>query len=153
MSSATINIGELLYDVTVHFTKVTEYGVSLEAVLSGQVVPPPAGARFDVAFEGISRGPKIKGTATGVDYLHVRADGRIQLHIHAELTTEDGEKIALFADGVATPEQGTAVMQLRENVTLTTSSPAYTWVNPLQVWAQGTVDSAKGEVNIKGYAV
>jgi hypothetical protein len=152
MSSATITVGELLYDVTAHFTKVTEYGVSLEAVASGQTPPPPPGARFDVAFEGISRGPKLKGTLAGVDYLQVRADGRIQLHIHAELTTDGGEKIAFFADGVSTPEQGTGLSQIRENVTLTTSSPTYSWVNQLQVWAQGTVDLAKGEVNVKGYA-
>ena len=82
----------------------------------------------------------------------MRADGRIQLHIHAELTTDDGEKISLFADGVATPEEGTAIMQLRENVTLSTSSPAYSWVNQIQVWGQGTVDLAKSEVNIKAYA-
>ncbi len=62
MSSATIPVGELLYEVTAHFTKVTEYGVSLEAVRSGQVAPPPAGARFDLAFEGAARGPKLKGT-------------------------------------------------------------------------------------------
>ena len=143
MSSTTITVGELLYDVTVHFTKVTEYGVSLEAVVSGQVAPPPAGARFDVAFEGVVRGPKLAGTIAGVDYLHMRADGRTQLHIHAEITTEDGEKIALFANGVATPEPGTGVLQLRENATLTTSSPRYAWVNPLQVWAQGTAALAK----------
>lgn len=152
MSSTTITVGEPIYDVTVHFTRVTEYGVRLEALVSGQVAPPPAGARFDAAFEGVARGPKLKGTIVGVDYLHIRADGRTELHIHAEITTEDGEKIAFFADGVATPEAGTGVMQLRENVTLTTASPAYAWVNRLQIWAQGTVDPAKGEVNVKGYA-
>jgi len=152
MSSATITVGELLYEVTGHLTKVTEYGVSLEAVISEQVAPPPAGARFDVAFEGIVRGPKLKGTITGVDYLHLRADGRMQLHIHADITTDDGEKIAFFADGVATPEPGTGVLQLRENVTLTTASPVYAWVNQLQVWAQGTVEPAKGEFNVKEYA-
>jgi hypothetical protein len=152
MSSATITVGELLYEVTVHFTKVTEYGLSLGAVVSGQVAPPPAGARFDVAFDGVARGPKLKGTIAGVDYLHMRADGRTQLHIHAEITTDDGEKIAFFGGGVATPEPGTGVMQLRENVTLTTASPVYAWVNQLQVWALGTVDPVKGEVNVKGYA-
>jgi len=152
MASTTITVGELLYEVTVQFTKVTEYGVGLEALLAGEVAPPPEGARFDVAFEGSSHGPRLKGTLTGVDYSQIRADGRVQLHIHAEITTEDGEKIALFADGVATPEEGTSVLQLRENVTLSTSSPAYSWVNQLQVWGQGTVDPAKGEVNVKGYA-
>ena len=152
MPSVTISVGEHLYDLTVNFTKVTEYGLSLEALVAGKTTPPPEGARFDVAFEGVVRGPKLKGTVAGVDYIHVRADGRFQLHIHAEITTEDGEKIAYFADGVATPEEGGSVAQLRENVTLTTSSHAYAWVNQLPVWVRGAADLAKQQVNVKGYA-
>ena len=75
----------------------------------------------------------------------------MELHIHGEITTNDNQKIALFADGVAIPQEGSPVLQLRENVTLTTSSPAYAWVNPLQIWGIGTVDTAQGRVNIKGY--
>ena len=90
------------------------------------------------------------GSVKGVDYLHLRADGRFQLHIHAEITTEDGKKIALSADGVALG--GPPVLQLRENATLTTSYPEYSWVNTIQVWASGTVDLAKGEIRVKGYA-
>ena len=148
----TISVGEHLYEVSVKFTGVSEFGVSMEALTAGKVPPPPEGARFDVAFEGNSRGPKLKGTVTGVDYLHVRADGRFQLHIHAEITTEDGAKIALFADGVAIPREGSSIADLRENVTLTTSAKAYSWVNQLQVWAIGTLDLAKQEVNVNGYA-
>jgi len=48
--------------------------------------------------EGTVTGPKLKGTVKGVDYANVRADGRLQLHFHAEITTEDGKKIAFFAD-------------------------------------------------------
>jgi hypothetical protein len=44
------------------------------------------------------------------------------------------------------------VAGLRENVTLFTSSKAYTWVNGLQVWATGTVDLAQQVVHIKGYS-
>ena len=152
MPSVTIPIGEHLYDLTANFTKVTEYGLSMEALVAGKTTPPPEGARFDVAFEGVARGPKLNGTITGVDYIHVRADGRFQLHIHAEITTEDGEKIAYFADGVAIPEEGGGVAQLRENVTLTSSAQAYAWVNHLQIWVRGTADLAKQQVNVKGYA-
>ena len=88
----------------------------------------------------------------GVDYLQVRADGRFQLHIHGEITTEDGEKIALFANGVASPREGSPIADLRENVTLSTSSEAYSWVNSLQIWGVGTVDLAEQVVNIKGYS-
>jgi Protein of unknown function (DUF3237) len=114
--------------------------------------PPPEGARIDAAFDGTVTGPKLKGRINAVDYAHIRADGRFQLHIHGEITTEDNEKIALFADGAAIPEEGTGLYQLRENVTLTTSSPAYSWVNPLQVWGIGTVDLVKRQINVKAYA-
>lgn len=142
--------GELLYEYTVQFTQAVEYGVSMEALMSGQAPPPPEGARFDVYFEGPVTGKKLSGSAKGVDYLHVRADGRFQLHIHAEITTEDGKKIALAADGVGMGAP--PLMQLRENVTLTTSAPEYSWVNTIQIWGTGTVDLSKGEVRIKGYA-
>jgi hypothetical protein len=65
----------------------------------------------------------------------VRADGRLQLHFHAEITTEDGKKIAFFADGVLTPKSGSPIAQLRLNITLTTCAAEYSWVNPIQVWA------------------
>ena len=146
--------GELLYEYTVQFTGVTSYGApDLGAMLSGAVDVPPQGARIDVAFEGPVVGQKLRGTVKGVDYLHIRPDGRGQLHIHAEITTEDGKKIALFADGVTIFKDGPPVGDLRENATLTTSDPDYAWVNPLQIWAPGTVDLAKGEVHIRGYAV
>ncbi len=149
---STIEVGEQLYEYTVKFTRLTEYGISMESLMAGRVTPPPEGARFDVAFEGSSPGPKLKGDVIGIDYVQVRADGRFQLHIHAEITTDDGEKIALFADGVALPREGSTVADLRENVTLSTSSKSYSWVNHLQVWATGTVDLAEQVVKIKGYS-
>ena len=152
MSTESINVGEQLYEYKVKFTGVTEFGVSMDALMAGKTAPPPEGARFDVAFVGASSGPKLKGNVAGIDYLHVRADGRFQLHIHGEITTDDGVKISLFADGVALPREGSPIADLRENVTLTTSSKAYSWVNRLQVWAKGTVDLEKQEVEVKGYA-
>jgi hypothetical protein len=83
--------------------------------------------------------------------VHVRADGRFQLHIHAEITTDDGAKISVFADGVGLPRENSPIADLRENVTLTTSSEAYSWVNHLQVWAKGTTDLEKQEVEVKSY--
>ena len=149
---STIEVGELLYECTVKFTGMTEYGVSLESLMAGTIAPPPEGARFDVAFEGASTGPKLKGKIAGVDYLLIRADGRFQLHIHAEITADDGQKIALHADGVAIPREGSSIADLRENVTLSTSSRDYKWVNTLQVWGTGTVDLAEQVVQVKGYS-
>jgi hypothetical protein len=148
---STIEVGDLLYDYTVNLTGVTDYGVTLESLMAG-AAPPPEGARFDVRFEGSSSGPKLKGTASGIDYIRVRADGRFELHIHAEMTTEDGHRIALFADGVGLPQPGSPIVQLRENATLFTCSKKYAWVNALQVWGTGTADMLQRVVHIKGYA-
>ncbi len=148
----TIEVGELLYEYTVKLTGMTEYGVSFEALMAGTAAPPPEGARFDVSFEGATNGQKLKGKIAGVDYLRVRADGRFDLHIHAEITTDDGQKISLHADGVALPQPGSPIVGLRENVTLFTSSKAYSWVNGLQVWATGIVDLAEQVIRIRGYS-
>ncbi len=152
MSTTSIDVGDLLYEAKVKLTGVTEFGVSMEALIAGEIAPPPEGARFDVALEGSSVGPKLKGSVVGVDYVHVRADGRFQLHIHAVITTDDGANIAVFADGVGLPRENSPMVDLRESVTLITSSEAYSWVNHLQVWAKGTLDLEKQEVEIKGYA-
>jgi len=144
--------GELLYEAALQTTRIVEYGFSANALFSGQTQPPPEGARLDIYFQGTATGPKLKGKIEGVDYLHVRADGRCQLDIHAEITTPDGKKIAFAAGGLAIPRKGSPVFDLRENVTLTTNHPEYSWVNTIQVWAPGTVDVSKGEIHVKGYA-
>jgi hypothetical protein len=151
-SMDTMDVGDLLYEYTVKLTGLTEYGASFGPLQAGTMPPPPEGARFDISFEGASIGPKLKGKVVGVDYLRVRADGRFDLHIHAEITTDDGHKISLHADGVALPQPGSPVAGLRENVTLFTSSKAYAWVNSLQVWATGTVDLTEQVVHLKGYS-
>lgn len=144
--------GELIYEYTPRIAQVVEYGASADAVFSGET-PPPEGARFDLYLEGPVAGPKLKGTVRGVDYLEFRADGRAELHIHAEIATEDGKKIALFADGVAIPQKGSPVFRLRENVRLTSNHPDLLWVNTIQIWATGMVDVSKGQVRVKAYAV
>jgi hypothetical protein len=144
-----VKSGDELYEVKVKLGAPTEFGVSMEALAAGQVAPPAEGARFDVSFEGSATG-KIAGSVVGVDHLRVRADGRFDLHIHAALTTESGETVALFANGVAVPRPNSSVFDLKENVSLHSSCEGCTWVNGLQVWASGTADLAKQEVHIKG---
>ena len=94
---------------------------------------------------------RLSGRVVGVDYLMLRADGRVDLDIKADITTDDGEKIALAASGVAIPQPGSPVAALRENVKLTTASERYSWVNTVQIWGVGSVDLAAGEINIKAY--
>jgi hypothetical protein len=144
--------GALIYEYRPRITKVVEYGASADAVLSGQT-PPPEGARFDFYLEGPVTGPKVQGTFKGIDYIYFRADGRAELHIHGEITTEDGKKIALEAGGVAIPEEGSPVFQLREHVSLMTNHPELSWVNPVEAWATGVVDVSTGQVHVTAYAV
>jgi len=142
--------GELLYEYTPKITRVVEYGASIQGLTSGEAPPPAEGARVDIHFAGPVTGPKLVGAVEGVNYQYFRADGRIELNIRGEITTEDGKRIALSATGVAFGKP--PVMQLRQNVTLLTSHPEYTWVNTLQIWAVGTVDLVERQIQVRGYA-
>jgi hypothetical protein len=48
--------GEKIYECGLDITGVTDYGIPLDAVLSGQVQIPPQGVRVDIAFEGRAAG-------------------------------------------------------------------------------------------------
>ena len=61
--------GELIYEYTPQVTHVVEYGASADAVFSGRTPPPAEGARFNLYLEGPVKGPKLRGTIRGVDYL------------------------------------------------------------------------------------
>lgn len=87
----------------------------------------------------------------GVDYLTIRADGRIDLDIRATIETEDGCRIALSADGVGTPRATEPVADLCENVRLTTAVDGYAWVNTRQAWGVGTVNFATGKIHVDAY--
>jgi hypothetical protein len=93
----------------------------------------------------------LSGTVRGVDYLRMRADGRIDLDIRAVIETEDGRRIALSADGVGSPRAAEPIADLRENVTLDTAAAEYAWVNTRQVWGVGTVNLADGKIHIDAY--
>ena len=148
---STIEVGELLYTVTLNITGMKEYGVSLTALMAGEV-KPVEGARFDIAFEGAAAGPKLNGTAEGIDYVRVGADGRFELHIHETITTEDGQNISAHGDGVAIPRPERGIADVRVNMTLFGSSTNYTWVNQLQVKGIGTIDLAKQLIQVAAYS-
>lgn len=142
--------GEKIYEYDLDVTGMTEYGVSLDAVLTGSVQVPPQGIRLDFAFEGRARG-RLSGRVRGVDYVRMRADGRVDLDIRALIETEDGQRIALSADGVGTPRAAEPIADLSENVILGSVAPDYAWVNTRQVWAYGTVNFATGKIQIEAY--
>ena len=142
--------GEKIYEYDLDITGTTDYGLELQSIVSGQSKVPPQGARVDVAFEGRAKG-KLAGRVRGVDYLKVRADGRIDLDIRAVIETDDGHRFALTADGVATLRADQPIVDLCENVILTTAAEKYAWVHTRQIWATGTVDLAAGKIHIDAY--
>ena len=142
--------GEKIYEYDLDITGVTDYGVSMESILAGKEMIPPQGARFDVAFAGNATG-RLSGGVRGVDYLWMRADGRMDLDIRATIETNDGHRIALSADGVAVMRPGEPAANLFENVTLTTAAASYAWVNTRQIWGVGSVNLALGKIHIDGY--
>ncbi|MEO8852640.1 MAG: DUF3237 family protein [Ginsengibacter sp.] len=149
----TIQMGEPLFECTLKITGLVEYGVNFGELIAQKIPISPEGARFDIAFAGEATDSKLSGKVSGIDYTHMRADGRFQLDVHAEITTEDGQKISLKADGVSVQREGSSISDLRENITLFTSSKDYAWVNTIQVWGVGTVDLATQEIYIAGYSV
>ena len=142
--------GEKIYECDLDVTGMTDHGVSLEAILSGKAQIPPQGVRIDIAFDGRATG-RLAGRVTGVDYVVMRADGRVDLDIRATITTDGGQRIALSADGVSVLRATEPVGDLSENVKLSTAAAEYAWVNTRQVWGCGTVNLATGKIHIDGY--
>lgn len=148
----TISVQELIYNETAQLTGQTDFGMDMQSALSGAREIPPEGLRLDLGFEGELTGPKFSGKIAGTDYVLLRGDGVAKLHIHAVITTDDGERIAFYGDGVAIVQPGSPTMQLRENIALHTAAPKYSWVNRLQIWAIGQGDLATGQITLKGYS-
>lgn len=142
--------GEKIAEFSFDVTGVTDCGITLEDALSGKTPIPPQGIRLDVAFEGHATG-RLAGRVRGVDYIRMRADGRIDLGVRSSIETDDGHRIALSADGVATPHSSEPVADLCENIMLMTAAETYQWATTRQVWGVGDVDFATGKIRIAAY--
>lgn len=154
MTTATLTEDRVLFEESIRLTNITDFGLDWNDFLAGRVAPPREGAQFYLDFEGRLEGEKISGTIKGRDYLTVRGDGRFCLHIHAIVTTDDGERLALFEDGVLLPpSDDSGIAGLRLSLTFSTASPKYAWLNRQQVWAAGSVDQRTGEGKLRGYLV
>ena len=152
MEQHVIEDNKLIYEAEIQFTGIVDFGVSMEALTSGQAAIPLAGARFDQTFEGTLHGPRLRGQISGTDYLYVRADGLFQLHLHAQVTTEDGTKISMSSEGISMQVEGQREPQLRAAVSLFTASESYSWLNRLRLWAVGTLDPVQGTALVRAYA-
>jgi hypothetical protein len=153
ITPTTMPVSEHLYDMHLQLLKIGDYGVNIAELNNGTVQPPLEGTRVDMTFEGVIEGAKVRGTIQGHDYVLIRADGRRELNIWAEVTTNDGARMALIGTGLALPDQDDpALVQIRETAKLTTHDPRYAWVNHVQVWITGTVDMNTGRLLLHAYA-
>jgi len=142
--------GEKIYEYDFDIKGVTDYGVSMDAILAGKEKVPLQGARFDLAVEGRCKG-RLSGRARGVDYSRMRADGRIDLDLHLTIETDDGHRIALSGDGQAAPRNGEPMLDIFSNIRLSTASKEYAWVNARQIWGVGTTSLTTGKVYVEAY--
>ena len=145
MNVAILNQQDLLFEEDVMLTEVKEYGFSWQEFASGKSPIPTEGLRFDIHFEGDVTGDKISGRIKGVDYLTVRADGRLFLDLYASIKTKDEAVISVKESGI------NAGGELRLSMDFHTNDHRYRWLNHKHVWGVGTVDFQTGAVKIKGY--
>ena len=145
MSKDVIKETSLLFEEKVRLTEVKEYGFNFKNFAEGTLPVPSSGLQFDIHFEGKVSGDTINGTIKGVDYLTVRADGRLFLDLHAVIETIDGARIKVTEHGIN--DQGT----LRLNMDFHTNDERYDWLNKKHVWGIGNVDFKTGNVFIQGY--
>jgi hypothetical protein len=150
MTQITAMRGEKIYEHDLDLTGVTDYGMSMDALLTGREAIPLQGARFDLAVNGRFDG-RLAGRAHGVDYLRVRADGRMELDLHLTIETDDGRRIALSGDGQAAPRNGEPIFDIFGNIRLSTASKEYAWVNERQIWSVGTASLATGKIHIEAF--
>ena len=150
MSANLLMRGQKIIELDLDITGVTDYGVSMDAILSKKERIPSQGVRFDVAFDGQSLG-RLSGRVRGVDYIWARADWRIDLDIRATIEIDGGHRIALSGDGVATQRSGEPIVDLVENLRFNTAVENYAWLNTRPVWGVGTVNLAAGKIKVEGY--
>jgi hypothetical protein len=141
---------EKIFEWDLAITNVTDYGVNMEALLAGHEKVPLQGAQFDVTVAGPIKG-RVSGSLHGVDYMRVRADGRREIDLRASVDTDDGNRIALSADGVATPRESEPIADLSLKIHLATAAAAYAWVNARPAWGAGSVNLATGTIHIDAY--
>jgi len=142
--------GEEVYDQELDLTGVTDFGFSLDDLLTGRKTVPFQGARFDLAVNGRSEG-RVAGRAHGFDYLRVRADGRMELDLRLIIETDDGQRIALSGDGQAALRKGDPILDIFGNIRLHAASKEYAWVNERQIWSVGTASLSPGKIRVKAF--
>jgi hypothetical protein len=150
MTQNTAMRGEKIYEFDLDLTGVTDFGVSMDEIVARKKTVPLHGARFDLAVDGRTKG-RLAGRAYGVDYLRVRADGRMELDLHVTIETDDGYRIALSGDGQAALRSAEPTLDIFANIRLSTATKEYAWVNERQIWSVGTASLATRKLHVEAF--
>ena len=128
--------GEILYEEKLKLLPDVEIG------------PVPEGMRIDSHYSGHLSGLSIHGKVDGVDYVLLRPDGVLVLHVHAVITTDGGDRISVEGSGfgTATPDGRFA---MKGALNYKTGSKELAWLNSTQGIVDGFVDLNAREVNAK----
>ena len=127
--------GEKIYEYDLDITGVTDYGVSLQSIMSGEQKIPPQGTRFERYVRGARKGPPVGATA-----------GR-RLCPNARGWPDRSRP----SGDVSVLHEGEPILDLFENVRITTAAATYAWVNARQVWAVGTMNLATSKIHLEGF--
>jgi hypothetical protein len=148
--STTMPVEALLFEQTFQMTGQTDFGLDMQSALANPETMLPLGVRLDFPYQGKLSG-KISGEIAGIDYVTLRPDGVGALHIHAVITTDDGDRIAVSGTGYGIAAPGSPNFELREALTLYTASRKYAWVNKVQVFVTGATDVSTGQGKLMAY--
>lgn len=141
---------EKIFEYDLEITGVTDYGVDMEALLTGRQSVPLQGAQFDISLAGPVKG-RVSGAMRGIDYFRLRPDGRRELELRGAIETDDGSRIAFTAQGVGSPRDRGPIVDLAVKIDLLTAAAAYLWVNAKPAWGSGYADLAANKIHIDVY--
>jgi hypothetical protein len=140
-----------LYEAKFTVSKVTDFGISLNVLRKDSPEIPDGGLHFHIAFDGHIKGERLSGSVRGVDHVHIRSDGSIALHIHGVISTPEGARIALSAEGTSTIDDNTGLLQVDQEVSLYSSFSDYQWVNGLPIHCVGHVLPGEDVVRLSAF--
>jgi hypothetical protein len=139
--------GTHLFDARLHFISTIEYGFSRADLASGRPIPEE-GVRFDMFFEGDIRGERINGRISGIDYVTLGPNGVSQLHVHGNISTDDGFQIAVHAQGQATRRPDGSLADTHEVLSFSTAIERYSWLNQVKATATGLANLETGMLDL-----
>ena len=142
---------EPLYAAKFTVSKVTDFGVSLTMLREDSLEIPDGGLYFYMAFDGHIQGERLSGSVQGVDHVHVRSDGSIALHIHGVISTPEGARIALSAEGTSIMDDKTGLLEVDQEVSLYSSFSDYHWVNGLPIHCIGHLLPGEDVVRLSAF--